>query len=124
MDAEKVFYENVVQLVTKLGIPLSMCGHKYLCDSVVLSQRDRNLLYSINKGLYNEVAKLNNISVENRGSDRVCRAHAFSVALGHDVHPAVARSGQVLLGGAGSLPRGSEEEERQLKSLYKYRNMG
>ena len=38
MDAEKVFYENVVQLVTKLGIPLSMCGHKYLCDSVVLSQ--------------------------------------------------------------------------------------
>lgn len=64
MDAEKVFYENVVQLVTKLGIPLSMCGHKYLCDSVVLSQRDRNLLYSINKGLYNEVAKLNNVSVE------------------------------------------------------------
>lgn len=64
MDAEKVFYENMVQIVTKLGIPLSMCGHKYLCDSVVLSQRDRNLLYSINKGLYNEVAKLNNVSVE------------------------------------------------------------
>ena len=64
MDAGKLFYENVVRLVTKLGIPLSMCGHKYLCDSVVLSQTNRNLLYSINKGLYNEVAELNNVSVE------------------------------------------------------------
>lgn len=74
---EKNLESDVTNMIHEVGVPAHIKGYQYLRDAIMMSINDMEMLNSITKILYPEIAKKNNTT-----SSRVERAirHAIEVA--------------------------------------------
>lgn len=77
MKIEKDLEKDVTDMIHELGVPAHIKGYQYLREAIIMSVNDMEMLNSITKILYPEIAKKFNTT-----SSRVERAirHAIEVA--------------------------------------------